>query len=574
MSGYEQLPVKTHSSPGLDLGPRIARPRRAVGAFLRIVMVNDVYKLDKYPRVREAVREFREAEQDCMVICVVPGDFLSPCTLTSLDGGVAMLTALNEAAVDFVAFGNHEFDLPPELLQRRISEFKGTWLNSNVSSPSFVGRDQKPLPAYSTLRVGERKVALAGFLLDDMKQFAPLHQPTIEPPHDSLSAVWKKIKEAEGLVDAFVPLTHLNIKQDREFAQFLALDDEIASQTPVILAAHDHEVYIEEAGKSLIFKVGCDAKNIGIIDLWWDAQGKLGRNVHMFDAEEFLEDPKTSAFVQKKLTSLDELMGVPIAHLPSKQNIEWSSKNVRFHEEPLVGWMLSLVKASMPGVELVFLQGGNVRGQCTYEPGPFTYGDLMREFAFDTHMAIVDLPGHVIADSVIGSRAGDGARPFFLHLDSDALTSEGTNDEILEIDNCVFDPQRIYKVATYQFLLSGLGSIEPLLGYVVKHDLCPPLENCLPIKHYVLETCMKAAWQELLSTAEAPESGNPECRVKALFKDIDANGDGLIVASELSAFLEANNKNSSKMLVKFLIDNLDSDEDGKLDIQDIMALIR
>lgn len=573
MSGYEQLPVKAVSSPGLDSSPRIARPRRAVGTFLRIVMVNDIYQLDKYPRVREAVREFRGAGQDCIVICVVPGDFLSPCTLTSLDGGVAMLTALNEAAVDYVAFGNHEFDLPPELLQRRISEFKGTWLNSNVSNPSFVGRDKKPLPAYSMLQVGERKVALAGFLLDDMKQFAPLHQPTIEPPHDSLSAVWKEIKKAEGLVDAFVPLTHLNIKQDREFAQFLAQDDEIASQTPVILAAHDHEVFIEEAGKSLIFKVGCDAKNIGVIDLWWDAQGKLGRNVHMLDAEEFLEDPKTHAFVQKKLTSLDELNRVPIAHLPSKQNIEWSSKNARFHEEPLVGWMLSLVKSSMPGVELVFLQGGNVRGQYTYEPGPFTYGDLMREFAFDTHMAIVDLPGHVIADSVIGSRAGDSSRPFFLHLDSDALTSEGANVTILEINKFAFDPQRVYKVATYQFLLGGLGSIQPLLGYVEKRDLCPPLENCMPIKHYVIETCMKAAWRELLSTTEALESGTPKHQVKALFKAIDANDDGLIVASELSSFLEANNMNSSKMLVKFLIEHLDSDEDGKVDIQEIMSLI-
>jgi len=55
-------------------GPR--RPRTACGTFLRIVTVNDVYKLDNYPRVASAVAAAKKAAAalDCVVISTLPGD--------------------------------------------------------------------------------------------------------------------------------------------------------------------------------------------------------------------------------------------------------------------------------------------------------------------------------------------------------------------------------------------------------------------------------------------------------------------------------------------------------------------
>merc|ERR1719436_1502319 len=115
-----------------------------------------------------------------------------------------------------------------------------------------------------------------------MSQFAPVEpRPQILPPADCAVQTWEKIKAAEGAIDCFVPMLHLNIPEDRKFGEAIGKHEELSKVTPVLLAAHDHEVYIEQAGKSLVFKVGQDAENIGVIDIYWDAEGKLCRGVHM-----------------------------------------------------------------------------------------------------------------------------------------------------------------------------------------------------------------------------------------------------------------------------------------------------
>merc|ERR1719393_942763 len=63
-------------SADVTLGPR---PRHAAGKFLRILTINDCYKLDHYPRMAAAV-EAAKAEADslgCVVTSHLNGDFLS-----------------------------------------------------------------------------------------------------------------------------------------------------------------------------------------------------------------------------------------------------------------------------------------------------------------------------------------------------------------------------------------------------------------------------------------------------------------------------------------------------------------
>ena len=93
------------------------------------------------------------------------GDFLAPSLLSSLDQGQSMVQALNAVPVDVVCFGNHESDVSYTALQRRIKEFKGVWLNSNM--PGFPN-----LPHSHTLTVNapgrggsSRSIGFLGFLI-------------------------------------------------------------------------------------------------------------------------------------------------------------------------------------------------------------------------------------------------------------------------------------------------------------------------------------------------------------------------------------------------------------------------
>ena len=112
-------PVGGEPTPEPAATALLPRPRAAVGKFLRILTINDVYKLDHYPRVATAVDLARaEAEAlNCVVSVHLNGDFLSPCTLTAIDGGRGMTEGLNQAGVDYVCLGNHEFDFGMDVHQ-------------------------------------------------------------------------------------------------------------------------------------------------------------------------------------------------------------------------------------------------------------------------------------------------------------------------------------------------------------------------------------------------------------------------------------------------------------------------
>ena len=114
-------------APSSEPESAFTRPPDAVGTFLRMIMINDVYILDNYPRFASAVVQARELceSQNCVVTSHINGDFLSPCIHTALDGGTTMMQALNYAQLDYACLGNHEFDMNKKQLQVRLPIFKG-----------------------------------------------------------------------------------------------------------------------------------------------------------------------------------------------------------------------------------------------------------------------------------------------------------------------------------------------------------------------------------------------------------------------------------------------------------------
>lgn len=72
-------------------------------------------------------------------ITVLAGDFISPSVIGTLKNegkrirGKQMVEALNSLGLDWVVFGNHEFDYDDLAdLQARLDESKFTWLSGNV----------------------------------------------------------------------------------------------------------------------------------------------------------------------------------------------------------------------------------------------------------------------------------------------------------------------------------------------------------------------------------------------------------------------------------------------------------
>jgi len=556
------------------LGPRtLPRPKSAVGPFLRVVSINDVYKLDNYPRVATAIAAAKAdaKDLDCVVTSHLNGDFLSPCVLSALDGGKAMTEVLNLAGIDYVGIGNHEFDFGFDVFVARMREFKGKAINSNVSDAPLAG-----LPRYDIVSVGERKVVVTGLLTEDTSVYAPSNMPTITAAPTAAAAVWDEAKAALGGVvpDVHLPMTHALVPEDKQTAVALSKHSEMGDRTPVILGGHEHDLYIDEAGKSVIVKVGQDAERIAFIDIWWTADGTLRSMVQFLPCGEFDEDAPCLAFVKKQQGFLESMMEVPVASLPEPM----SSKKVRFEPSGVATFLLSYVRRAFQKdhVDLAMVQGGFIRYKKEYSAGAFLMGDLFGEFAFEGPQALIPLKGSIIAESCRNTRSAPKPAPDFLHFDDQVVICPDTH-EILSVGGAPFDPEKIYSVAIYHHLLSGLNVIEPLMTYVKENVKVPDLEACRPVKDLVLEVMVKDEWRRLVGFLQFDADGDGsisgdelKAGIEKVIAAMDKNGDGHVSKAELEAYMHDNDGNLS--FLEQMVKQLDADGDGQISKDEFSAL--
>jgi len=342
--------------------------------------------------------------------------------------------------------------------------------------------------------------------------------------------------------------------EDRMTAEIIGKHPELGLRTPCLFGGHEHDMFIEDAGKSVICKVGSDGQRFGVVDVWWDASGKLNSRFTAVPAGEFEHEPAAAEYALEKKEWLTKMMSAQIAVLPDS----CSSKRVRFEPSGMATFLLTMVKKGLQadGVELMLLQGGGVRGTTDYEPGPFTMGDLYKEFGFDTHVAVIELPGKIIAETIGSSRTTPKPAPNFLHAD-DGVEIDAEHN-VISVNGESFDPARVYKVGIYQLLLSGLNVIQPLFSYVQENVQVPSLEACTPIKLIAMNYCTKQALLEMLELA-----GGADKAIAAM----DNNGDGMLDKEEVCTFLEAQGRPTG--LLTQMLSMLDSDGDGYITASDL-----
>ncbi|CAB9502471.1 5-Nucleotidase [Seminavis robusta] len=545
------------------------RPRTANGTFLRILTINDVYKLENFPHFAAAVDMARAlaSDQDCVVASFLNGDFLSPSILTALDRGRALMNGVNLANIDYLCLGNHEFDIGFDGLESRLQELskKTTLINSNVDD-DFLS---KHYPPFHFLQIGEERTAVVGgFLTNQIDIFPPKAKPKIRPIEESCVSTWEDAKAAfktannnpnsdtndTKLPDLFLPMTHQLMHQDRNTATFLAQHEELKSRTPIILGGHDHEVYLEEVGQSIIAKVGVDAEKIGIIDVWWTADGQVKSRLSLVPCDEFPKDTLSEKYAQETSAKVNKLMSTPIASLPKGGG---STKKVRFEASPVASWLLSTVKRGLnrtqdKHIDCALIQAGGIRGQADYDgSAPFRVGDLYNEFAFETPTGIVEVPGWVLAESVQNTRSAAKPAPQFLHLDTDCTVLQQGDDHILtHVNGAPLVKDRLYRICTWNNTLNGVNDIQPLLAYVQTNVTVPDDEACRPAKDIVLEVLVVDAWRHLFELPSHVDNNCHSCvpgltqpdietAVDRVFAEMECAGDGVVNIDALYDYMES-----------------------------------
>ncbi|KAJ3070623.1 hypothetical protein HDU98_006352, partial [Podochytrium sp. JEL0797] len=553
----------------VGISTAIATDTKKVTHTLRLITVNDVYKMNMLPSLATAIEEIKK--EGVPVFCLLPGDFISPSLLSSLDKGFGMIDVLNQTGIDFVCFGNHEDDIDFASLTSRIAQSDFKWVNTNMSGLQVEASMREKVPTYSVIEVPpvagrspSKRVALLGLCTDDSKLYKPHHfgGAIMEPVNGTAIKYATEVLQSES-IDLVIPMTHQDIERDRNLAT--------TGLFPIIVGGHEHEPFLENISGSQIVKTGADATQFSIVDIQWSSGSEIPRvSVQLKDTDTFAPNQRVLESVQKHLRAVDLLKESVLCRIPD--TVVLSSRHVRRRPTTMSIFLCSIVRDAM-NAECALINAGTFRGNKKYpiEVKKFTYMDLEAEMPFPSEIALHKLPGRVINAIVAFSRAPALQTPPIEkggYMQScDAIKWDPVSNRVISIHGEPLDPERLYATAISYQTVAGLDNIEPLLEHLGIEPNDPLSVNgsqeydFIGAKELIVSRFCLSIWHDMLLSES--------------FDGIDSDRSGAICKDEIYAAFSRHYQ-GDEALSQVVVDNLfsmaDASGDGMISRDEFLSL--
>jgi 5'-nucleotidase len=385
------------------------------------------------------------------------GDTLSPSVETRTYRGKQMIDAWNKAGLDLSVLGNHEFDIKTNELIDRIKESNFTWLGSNVIDTK-TGKIFADLPPFVIREFDGVKVGIFGLLLPETKETSSMEAHLkIADYCETARDVIAKMRAAGA--NTIVALTHMFMAQDKRLAQ-------CAPGIDLILGGHEHTLLQSSASGVPIFKMWADAREVGRFDLYIDKKtGKVTsmdwQIIPVTDA--IPDDPDFAPVYAKYKELLDQLeVRVGATAVP----LDALSHSVRTKETDIGNFIADAYRKAV-GADIGFVNGGSIRADLTYNPGPLTKRDVLSMLPFNNPIVKVEVTGkllleileHSVARSGVGEDDQPGRFPQVSGLCFKFDTRKPAGSRVSDV--CVggepLDLNKTYTIATSDFLVSRGG---------------------------------------------------------------------------------------------------------------------
>lgn len=593
-----------------------AASSRSDDIVLRLVSINDVYHLFNLPKLATFLSTLgRDASSSAgafdgsilpSAVCIC-GDFISPSTLSSMDGGRGHVATLRQAGITHASLGNHEADVKLEVLRRRISQLgrSALLLNGNVvgwlddmggsfnAASSFGQRSTAEMDVL-TSDDGRVRVGLTGLLSDEPsmfrtpRKFRGLPIESVTKRYDQIRS--RLINSTDATV--LVPMTHQSLQRDIELAQHM-LEQGLCG---VILGGHEHNKIYERVEDDAtgnyveIVKTGQDAERAAVVDLRFDAKTKSLKRVEV-NFEELLngvyeDDAGVLGIANDHLQKLKDMENSVVvdvrSQLPSVFTVEGgtvtpplSSERARFQQTTVGALFCQAIKTELE-TDVCIINGAPIKGANSYPKGTMSHVQIMEEVPFPLKMVVVEMTRGRLKEAIEYSRikieeGKDGKaqipatsnnglpvkveRRGYLQTDFDFIASEGKGDD-----------EEALLVALPRNLMAGFCKIRPLmeLGQELKDKgMYPENDDFIKASDLIVRFCCKERWAASVLDLELS------------FEQLDLNGDGILDREEIRQMLRKMlDEEPGDRLLNDMISAIDQDNDGQISSEEFDEILK
>lgn len=436
----------------LVLAILFAVPGPAQPPILTFLHFNDVYQLTPvdggrrggFARLSTVVKQYRTQTQPNLLLFA--GDLISPSVESSVFKGTQLIDAMNLLDVDAATFGNHEFDYGPEELAKRVRESRFPWVVSNVFAPGV-----RPFPGvrpWLVLTPGGIPVGIVGLLTEETAVLSSPGNTTFGNIF-SITREVVKILRSRG-TRVIVALTHLSMAEDQQLLRQVP-------EVDLVIGGHEHDPLTATVGGRLVVKAGSDAKWLGVTRLLLDGSRRARHELVTVD-ERVPPDANMNKLVQRYSEQLSKELQVVIGE--TTVPLDARNTTVRQQESNLGNFIADVMRAAV-GADLAITNGGGIRTNVLFPPGPISRKDVLAWLPFGNVVVKVALPGALIRQALEnGVSQWEQVAGRFPQVSGMRYTFNpgrpvGSRIIQVQVGDRPLDDAATYTVATNDFMLRG-----------------------------------------------------------------------------------------------------------------------
>ena len=438
----------------------VALPVAAQPLSLTLIHVNDWDRMEGRKgaggaaRIAQVVAEERARAEAAggHAIVTFGGDMISPSLMSGIDKGAHMIALADAIGFDIGVVGNHEFDFGAEILRKRLSESRMTWLAGNVR---YKGRARLPeASATAILEKGGYRIGFLGLVTTDTPEISkPGEDVTFAPFAATGAALAAELKKAGA--DLVIALTHDELFRDLEL---LAKAKEI----DILLGGHDHLLLARYDGRQAVMKAGSQGNHVAVLDLAIDRRGNraVWTPAYRLRSTAGLPGDETVATTVKGFQDrLDRDLGAVIGE--SATALVTTRVAVRSGETAFGNLLADAMRAET-GSDIALANGGGIRGDTIYPAGTkLTRKLVLTELPFGNRTVKLRLTGARVKEALengvsqVERVSGRFPQVSGLAFAFDPRKPAGSRVLRVTVGGKALDLRGTYTLATVDFLARG-----------------------------------------------------------------------------------------------------------------------
>jgi 2',3'-cyclic-nucleotide 2'-phosphodiesterase/3'-nucleotidase len=328
------------------------------------------------------------------------GDDLASSVLSSFFDGKHMTDALNAGGLRYDTFGNHDFDMGPDIARDRVADSEFTWLSANLldDRTGDVFAKEQGARRFVFDEVGDLQVGLTGVINEEAPEITNLGENAVVQDIDAALREVVPQMRSDG-ADVVVVLSHVSSSVMEEI---LADLDDVAIDAVV----GDHAGRVFEEPKvingTVLSAVGDQFEFVGELTLNVKAGEVSGHEFTLHNLAAEVEDglqpdpavQEVKNQYEERLEELDEVIGQTEIPIDTREDV------VRT-EEANSGNYISDKMMEFADSDVALMNGGGIRTDNLYYPdaSPDSPADISKLAVFN----VLPFGNTVVELEVLGS---------------------------------------------------------------------------------------------------------------------------------------------------------------------------